>query len=170
MGLNSKLVISATADLVSSPDGLGVASVPMTKVYSAILTSGIAAGMADKVYHASRTLAPSANESLDLAGVLLDPLGAVLTFVKIKGIVVASAVANANDVVVGNAASNAWAALLGATSTVTLKPGAVFAAFAGQADGAGWAVTAGTGDQLKILNGGAGTSVTYDIIVVGTSA
>ena len=31
----------------------------------------------------------------------------------------------------------------------------------------GWAVTAGTGDLLTITNSGSGTSVTYDIVIVG---
>ena len=32
---------------------------------------------------------------------------------------------------------------------------------------AGYAVTAGTGDILKVANSGAGTGVTYDIVIVG---
>lgn len=31
----------------------------------------------------------------------------------------------------------------------------------------GYAVTAGTADQLKVANSGAGTGVTYDIVIVG---
>jgi len=31
-------------------------------------------------------------------------------------------------------------------------------------------VTASTGDILEIANGGGGTSVTYDIVIVGASA
>jgi hypothetical protein len=31
-------------------------------------------------------------------------------------------------------------------------------------------VTAGTGDILQVANSGAGTSVTYDIIVIGTTS
>jgi hypothetical protein len=31
-------------------------------------------------------------------------------------------------------------------------------------------VIAGSGDLLKIANGGGGASVTYDIVIVGTSA
>ncbi len=33
--------------------------------------------------------------------------------------------------------------------------------------GAGWTVPAGTGDLLHFLNGGAGTPVSYDVILLG---
>lgn len=168
MPLNSKLAISVTANLTKSLD-LADGSVPLAKVYQAILASGTAAGMADLVFHDTRTLTASANEDLDLAGVLTDAFGATLTFVKIKGLFVAGAAANTNNVVVGNAATNAWAALLNATGTLQVRPGTFVGAFAGQADSAGYAVTAGTGDLLRVTNGGAGTPVTYDIILLGTS-
>jgi hypothetical protein len=170
MGLNSKLTVSVTADLTSQLD-LSLASAPMTKVYTAILTSGLAAGMADRVFHDNRTLTASSSENLDLnGGGLLDPLGGSFSIVKVKGILVAAAVGNTNDVIVGNAAATPWSALLGATGTITLKPGACFIALAGQADSNAYAVGAGATDVLKVLNGGAGTSVSYDIIIVGTSA
>lgn len=169
MPLNSKLSIGITASLTKSLD-LADGSVPLAKVYQAILSSGTAAGMADLVFHDTRTLTASANEDLDLAGVLTDAFGATLTFVKVKGLFVAAAAANTNNVVVGNAATNAWATLLNSTGTIQVRPGAFVGAFAGQADAAGYAVTAGTGDLLRVTNGGAGTSVTYDIIVLGTSA
>ncbi|MCW6008503.1 hypothetical protein K1W54_28760 [Micromonospora sp. CPCC 205371] len=169
MTLNATLAVAVTANLRSVLD-LGEALAPLTKNYRTVLATGVAAGQADRVFHDQRTLAASANEDLDLAGVLLDPLGALLTFVKIKGIVVAAAAGNTNNVVVGAAVANPWSGLLGAAGTVTVRPGGVFAAFAGAADAAGYPVVAGTGDQLRVANSGAGTPVTYDVIIVGTSA
>jgi hypothetical protein len=170
MGLNSKLIVSVQADLTTQLD-LALASAPMTKVYTKILTAGIAAGMADKVFHDTRTLTASATENLDLnGGGLLDPLGAAFNIVKVKGIVVAASDANTNDVIVGAAAATPWSALLGATGTVTVRPGGLFAAFAGQADSVAYAVGVGATDLLKVANSAAGTSVTYDVIIVGTSA
>lgn len=134
------------------------------------LDSGTTAGKADLRFHDTRTLAASANETLDLAGVLTDVFGAAITFVKIKFIAISAASGNANNVVVGANGSNDWVGLLNAAGTLTLRPGATFAAMSGSADAAGMAVTAGTGDQLKIANSGAGTSVTYDIVIIGTSA
>lgn len=134
------------------------------------LTSGTAAGKADLRFADTRTLAASATEDLDLAGVLTDVYGVALTFVKIKGLYVKAADANTNNVVIGNAAATAWAALLGATGTVTLRPGAAITLTTGQEDATAYAVAAGSTDLLKIANSGAGTGVTYDIAIVGTSA
>lgn len=181
MGLTSKLALSVTADYTKAFDLTNSAKVPLAKIYQAVLASGIAVGQADLIFHDQRTLTASSNEDLDLIGTMLqDAFGANLALVKLKGLVVAARgvtdvngnviTPNVNNVVVGAAASNAWAALLNSTGTVTLRPGAVLAAFAGDTDSAGYAVTAGTGDLLRVANSAGGSSVTYDIIVVGTSA
>ncbi len=49
--------------------------------------------------------------------------------------------------------------------TVKVKPGGAIALVA--PDATGYAVTAGTADQLKVANSAGGTSVTYDIIIIG---
>jgi hypothetical protein len=134
------------------------------------LEDGTAAGKADRVFHDRRTLAASATEDLDLAGVLTDAFGASLTFVKVKGLFIAADITNTNNVVIGGAATNPWAALLGATGTATLRPGASMGVMAGPADATAYTVTGGSGDLLKAANSGAGTSVTYDIVIIGTSA
>ncbi|MFH8717239.1 hypothetical protein [Streptomyces zaomyceticus] len=163
------LAVSAFADLTQALD-LGTSRTPQSLSRSMALASGTGAGKADRVFSDRRTLAASATEDVDLAGTLLDAYGAAITFARIKGIVIAAAAGNTNSVVVGNASSNAWATLLGATSTVTLRPGAFLAVGTGTADATGYAVTAGTGDLLKIANSGAGTSVAYDIHIIGASA
>lgn len=169
MTLDSKLGLSVSAKLVT-PQDLGSATGTVSKAFEAVLASGVGAGQADKVFADTRTLAASASEDLDLAGVLLDPLGAALTFVKVKGLLIKAAEANTNDVVVGNSATNTWATLLNSTGTVKVRPGAVLAVFAGKADATAYGVTGATGDLLKVANGGAGTAVSYDIVVIGTSA
>jgi hypothetical protein len=170
MALTSKLAVVASAALVSTQD-LGEARASMAKTYSVDLADGTTAGKADRVFHDTRTLAASANEDLDLAGVLTDPLGQTLTFARIKALIVAAAAGNVNNVVVGGAPSNAWVGPFGAaTHTNPVRPGQTVAYVCGSADATGWAVTAGTGDLLRIANSGAGTTVTYDIIVIGTSA
>src|SRR5918993_407549 len=168
MALTSSLAVSASGTLTSVLD-LGTGSAPQAVSRSMSLTSGTTAGKADRLFADRRTLAASATEDLDLAGVLLDAYGAAITFARIKGIVIAAAAANTNNVVVGAAASTPWATLLSATGTVTLRPGAFIAVGTGSADATGYAVTAGTGDLLKVLNSAAGTSVTYDIHIIGAS-
>ncbi|MEU0671360.1 hypothetical protein ABZ330_00410 [Streptomyces sp. NPDC006172] len=163
------LAVSAYAELTQALDlGTGRAAQSLSRSLS--LSSGTGAGAADRVFSDRRTLAASGTEDLDLAGVLLDAFGTAITFARIKGIVVAAAAGNTNNVVVGNATSNGWATLLSATGTVTLRPGAFIAVGTGVADPTGYAVTAGTGDLLKVANSGAGTSVTYDIHIIGASA
>ncbi|MEV6105703.1 hypothetical protein AB0M28_13445 [Streptomyces sp. NPDC051940] len=133
------------------------------------LGSGVAANQADRLFTDRRTLAASASEDLDLAAVLLDAFGATLTFARIKGLIVKADSANINNVIVGGAAANgfvSWAG--GATHTVTVRPGGVLALWA--PDAVAYAVTAGTADLLKVANGGAGSGVTYDIILIGASA
>ena len=169
MSLSSTLAMSAFAELNTTLD-LGSGKAPQNLARSVQLGSGTAAGQADKVFSDRRTLAASATEDLDLAGVLLDAFGAAITFVKVKGLFISAAAANTNNLVVGAASANQWATLLNAAGTITLRPGAGFCAIAGPADATAYGVTAGTGDLLKVANSGAGTPVTYDVLIVGTSA
>lgn len=131
------------------------------------LTTGTTAGKADLVFTDTRTLTASSSENLDLAGTLTDVFGTTLTFVEVVAIYVKAAAGNTNNVVVGGAASNGFATPFGdASDTVKVAPGGVFLL----TNDAGFGVTAGTGDILKIANGGGSTSVTYDIVIVGRSA
>jgi hypothetical protein len=163
------LAVSAYGELTTALD-MGTGRAPQSLSKSMSLASGTGAGKADRIFSDRRTLAASASESLDLAGVLLDAFGATITFARIKGLIIAAAAGNTNDVVVGAAASTPWATLLGATHTLTLRPGAFVAVGTGVADAVGYAVTASTGDLLKVANSGGTTGVTYDVHIIGASA
>lgn len=172
MPLITTATLRLDADQTVAQD-LGTVDLPVTIARTIALANGTGAGQADKIFHDRRNLAPSTGESLDLAGVLLDPITqATLTFVRIKGLYVASLLTNANDISVGANIANGWATLIGPTGasggTVTLKPGAAFMAFT--SDATAWPVTAGTGDLLRVINLAGGTSVDYDIVVIGASA
>ena len=169
MSLSSSLSVAVTATQTAALD-LATGSVPLAIRRAVNLSSGTAAGQADRMWSDRRTLAASGAEDLDLAGVLTDAFGATITLARVKGLYVAAAAANTNNVVVGNASSNGWATALNATGTVTLRPGAVLCLMAGQADATGYAVTASTGDLLHIANSAAGSAVTYDVVVIGASA
>lgn len=149
-------------------NALGAVSLDLNWALDLALTEGTGANQADKIFADRRTLAASATENLDLAGVLPDPFGATLTFVTVKAIVVKASAANTNDLVIGAAGSNPFTGPLGGTSpTISVRPGGMVVL---AAPATGWTVTAGTGDILKVTNGGSGTGVTYDIIIIGTSA
>jgi len=166
--LTTRLMLELAANL-SAPLDLGSVSAPLDYRKQISLANGTGDGKADLVFHDRRTIAASSTDSLDLAGSLTDPLGATLTCATVKGLLVAASPSNTNTVVVGGAASNTWATWVGdATDKVIVRPGGVLVLFA--SDATGYAVTASTGDILEIANGGGGTSVTYDIVIVGASA
>jgi hypothetical protein len=138
-------------------------------VRSIALDSGTGANQADRLFSDTRTIAASGTDDLDLAGSLVDAFGATLTFVKVKAIAVFAYAANTNNVVLGNAAANQFQGPFGAvTHTIAVAPGGLFVT--GRGDATGWPVTAGTGDLFRVANGGAGTTVTYDVVILGTSA
>ena len=131
------------------------------------LSSGTGSNQANLMFADTRTLSASGTENLDLAGSLADPLGTTLTFATVKAIRVCAAAANTNNVVVGGAGSNTFTGpFADATDKIAVRPGGCFLWVA---PGTGATVTASTGDILLVANSGGSTSVTYDIIIIGTS-
>lgn len=170
MALTSRFNLDIQANYSAALD-LVTAQANMLKSYSAVLATGTGAGQSDKIFSDTRTLSGSASEDLDLIGTaLLDAFGAVVTFVKIKALIVSAAAANTGNILVGGVAAGLSTLIVPQTTgIVTVRPGATFAVFAGQADATGYGVTATTADLLHIANSAAGNA-TYDIIIVGTSA
>ncbi|WP_329423994.1 hypothetical protein [Streptomyces sp. NBC_01268] len=169
MPLTSDFGISVSGLLTRTAD-LTVPSDSLSWNRGLHLDTGTGIGKADLRFHDTRTLAASATEDLDLAGVLTDVFGQAITFARVKLLIVAAAAGNANNVIVGGAATNTWVGPFGAaTHTLAVRPGEAKVICA-TGDATAYPVTAGTGDLLKVANSGAGTSVTYDIIIVGASA
>ncbi len=133
------------------------------------IATGTGSGQADLLYAGTRTLAASTTEDIDLAGTFLqDVFGANLAFVKIKYFYLKAASGNTNNVIIGGAAATQFVGWFGAaTHTVAVYPGnwVQFSYLT-----TGWTVGAGTTDLLRIGNSGAGTGVTYDLLIAGTSA
>lgn len=167
MPLDSSVSLSVSGLLTSALDFTTV-SAPVLRTYQQLLTDGAGANQANRLFHDQRTLAASANEDLDLAGVLLDPFGAAITFARIRGLIVAAAAANTNNVIVGGAAATQFVSWVGAaTHTVTVRPGGFLALFA--PDATAYVTAAGATDFLRIANSGAGSTVTYDVILLGSA-
>jgi len=133
------------------------------------LATGTGAGQADVMFTDQRNLGASATEDLDLVGSLTDALGTGFSPARVKFLFVKALATNTNNVIVGAASATQWAALLGTTGTVTLRPGAWFAAAAGAADATGYVCAAGSTDLLKVANSAGSTSVNYQIVVIGAS-
>lgn len=129
-------------------------------------TDGAGLNQAQQLFSDHRTIAASGTDDLDLNGVLKDAAGNLIALTKIKAILIRAAAGNANNVVVGGAPANQDFSMFGsATDKVQIKPGGFMMLCAPDANG--YAVTPGTGDILRIANGGAGTSVDYDIVIIG---
>lgn len=169
--LDSTLIswsIGATANAITPPSFNRITGA-LAYAKSQGFSTGAGANQMDRMFAAQRTITASGTDDLDLTGTALqDILGQNLALVRVKLIAVYAAAANTNNVVVGAAASNPFVGPFGAgTHTVSVQPGGSLLMLSPSA--AGWLVTATTADLLRIANGGAGTSVTYDVIVGGSS-
>lgn len=153
--VDSKL--TGVADLSSPTDQL-------KKILSVVLANGSGANQAQQHWHDERTLSAT-SENLDLAASLTNGLGQTVTFSTVKTIIIYNKSTTSGQVIaVGGAAANQfvnWVA--NSSDIVRIGPGG-FLALSSPVDG--FAVVAGTGDQLKIDAGAA--TITYGIIIIGT--
>lgn len=168
MSLDGTMISLSIAATLNSALDLATASAALAYSKSTGMSTGTGANQADKIFHDTRTVNASTNDDLDLAGVLTDALGQSITFARIKAMIFKSADANTQNFSVGGAAANQFASWISAaTASITLTPGGLWVLTAPGA--AAYAVTAGTGDILRVANG-AGSAITYDIILIGASA
>ena len=166
MPLSTVIDVNLSALLTAALD-LATASAPITVNTRVNIPTGVASGQADLAWSDNRTVAPSGTDALDLAGVLAGNLGGTLTIVKLKGVLIRAAAANANNVRLNRPASNGVPLFLAASDGIDILPGGLFLWVA---PGAGVTVTPATGDLINIDNSGSGTSVSYDVVLIGTSA
>ena len=167
MALTSSITTKITANQTNVID-LGAGVFPLNLSVKTSMADGTGSGQSDLLFSDQRTLSASATEDLDLAGSLTDAFGSTLTFVKIKAIVITAAAGNTNNVTVSPDATNGFTGPFNAVADlISIPPGGSFVV---TAPASGWTVTASTGDLLTLANSGAGTSVTYDIVLIGTSA
>ena len=138
------------------------ANLPVNAQPSISFADGTGAGQAKVLYQGKLSLSAGAY-SLDLNGVLTDSYGSTVSLVRVKAIYIQNN-STSNSQTFGAAASNAWATLLNSTGTITLPAGAWFVA--ATPDATGWAVTASTGDLLKVA--GTGTDQ-FTIVVIGSA-
>ena len=152
----------------TSPLDLGTADFPVDVLANVALASGTGANQADVIFTDTRTLTASATENLDLAGTLTNAFGVTVTMARVKAILIKAAAANTNDVQVSRPAANGVPLFLAASDAIPVRPGGFLAWCA--PDATAIVVTASTGDLLTITNSAGGTSVTYDVVIVGASA
>jgi hypothetical protein len=163
-GVSATIDFSLDASLTGTSD-LGSPKQRITVAEALELLPGTdAVNKANILFADTRTLAASATENLDLAGVLTNAFGAVVAAAEIVAIYIKAASGNTNTVNFGPGSSNGFTGpFADATDRLKIAPGEYVALVSR----AGWGVTGATGDILTVLNGGAGTGVTYDIVILG---
>lgn len=130
------------------------------------MATGTSNSQSDKVWSDTRTLA-STSEDLDLAGSLLDIEGNAITFAEVTLMAFYNTnTTSGNLLKIGGASSNQFINWV-ANSTDIVNVGANGILIVSAPVG-GWAVTAGTGDKLKIDSPSA--TVTYNVLIVGRSS
>ncbi len=172
INLNINTTYTNTSDLSGGND----TTQAIVKNFTDTLATGTAIDCADRLYAATRTLSATTGEDLDLAASLSDAFGASLTFARVKMLYVALNQTTAGYTLqVGGSGSQTGATattnqfinwVASATDIVNVRGGGAFLLYT--PDVTAYAVTAATGDLLKVYNPNAGT-VSYDIIVIGAS-
>jgi hypothetical protein len=135
------------------------------------MADGTGNDQADLIWHDTRTVASAANDDLDLTALTQTIFGSTVTinFAKVKAILIVNTNTVAGDeLVVDTSVANAFKGWANgsATSKAEIGPDSAWLV---SATLAGWAVTAGTGDIVRISNPGGGTSIIYKIVIIGTS-
>lgn len=167
MALTTNISVRLAATMTAALD-LSTPVDALERLITQDMASGVGSGQADLMWHDRRTLDASANEDLDMAGVLTTGLGTTLALARVKLVWIYAAAGNTNTVVVTRPASNGVPIFAAASDAIPVRPGGQLLVTA--PDATGYAVTAGTGDLINIGNGGSGTTVTYDVVIIGASA
>lgn len=137
--------------------GSGALSEPFSRVSRINYGIGTGAGNVSKQWNGLRTLSGS-SETHDLTGGITTRSGASVTLTKIRAFYVRNLSSSATLTLGGG--SNAITSIFG--TTLVLPPSTEILLETSSA--AGWAVTAGTGDQLQVA-GAAGQQ--YEIAILG---
>jgi len=166
MGLQATIFSGISASQ-TGPTDLASGSAAVNVPVSLALANGTGTNQVDRMFSDQRTLTASTSEDLDLAGILTDAFGVTITFVKVKAIWIKASSANTNNVVVGAASSADFVGPWSTDGTTSIPPGGSMLV---SAPVSGWTVTATTADILKIANSSSGTSVIYNLVIIGTSA
>lgn len=163
-GVRANIALSFDATLFGTND-LGSPKLRVLVEKALAFIPGTAAvGEANILFADTRTLSASANEDLDLAGVLTNAFGATITAAEVVAMLFVAADGNTNSVQVKAAASNGFTGpFLAAGDGVAIKPGE-WQLFTSES---GWAVTAGTGDLINVANSAGGSGVSYDVVIIG---
>jgi len=163
---NARITAGITASIAKATDFQNI-SQNFAKTITSTLAAGTGSAQADLLWADSRALIADATEDLDLAGVLTDVFGDALTFADIKAILLYNASTTASVVSVMGAAANGFVGPFGAAEQKINIPAGGYVMLAHP--GAGWTVTAGTGDKITLTEESTLAAV-YEIAIIGATA
>lgn len=163
--LTTRVQVNVNATLADTV-GLQSAQADLAVAETLALASGTGLNQADKIYSNTYAIATAGTQSIDVSAALTDALGGTFVPVKVKLVLIVSNSANTTNLTLFGDA-NSLPILNTAATTVTLPPGGIF--LLANPSLAGIAVTAGTGDIIKIVNA-AGATANVKVVIVGTSA
>lgn len=142
-----------------------------TILYQKDFTDGTGTNQAQDMFHSRRSVNSNEEDNLDLNGVLTDVFGNTLTFATIREIAfVNNATSSGEDIVIGGPTGPSAGALLtdlfdgDNESRFKVKSGGMVMFVAPIA---GYTVTGGSADIIRVFNIGTGP-ISYDVIVKGT--
>jgi len=164
MSLTGRFQVNCAFDEASTFD-LATGSLSHKKSALIALLNGTGAGQANKIYSDSFSVAQSVNTDLDLSGALAGVYGAAV-FTAIKGILVVSgANTGLGNLTIGNVTNGITLPFGAATHSIAVAPGGFFCTVNPSA--AGFPITAGTVDLLRIATSATVGTYTFDVVVVG---
>ena len=173
MALSLQTTLTRTDLDTPSPGSLSVVD-NMTKSITDTLSEGTIVDTADVVYHDTGTLV-NTNRTIDVhtSGTENDPWGTAITMVKIKCLTlhnkntVAGEYIQLGGIALGTTVFNSSAPAAEFPYHIC-HPGGIL--FVWNPSLAGYAVANGVSDKIELDTSGSGASVTYDIVIIGTSA
>lgn len=133
------------------------------------VTNGAGNLQGNILWHDKRSLSSGGSDNLDLAGVLEDAFGDVVSAARAKLIYIKN-LSTTNRLRIGGAASNPISTLfVDSADAIVLRPGGRF--FIDAWDATGYVITAGSADVLRITHMGDTTAAAeYDIVIAGASS
>jgi hypothetical protein len=150
--------------LTTAGDG-GTTELPINEALTKTVAHGTGIDQATHIYIDDFSISASGTLDIDLSGSLEDRHGNAAVFTAIKEILLIADATNTNDVVYGNGTNPFVGPLSAGTATVTVKPGNRFNVTNYSA--AGWSLTAGSSDVIKLANSSSGSAVTGTIVIIG---
>lgn len=141
------------------------ATQPLSESVTLTFTNGTGANQCDLMFSDTRSVTSGSPDDLDLAGVLTTAFGATITMARVKLIYIKNNdTTNILNVGAGTNPLINW--VLASGDGVNVRPGGFLCL--GAPDATAYAVTAATGDILRVA-AAAGT-ISYTIIILGASA